>query len=326
MIKLGCLKIFDNESLIEARKKIRLVSVKLNCSDIFATRIEAVLSEAFRIILKNNSYYETELRLLKSNEKYGMEIFIKNIKKCQNISFLEEFFDMFSTTYSEKNLCTLSAFIFLEKDINSLNESFINELISDLSVKTREELIKEIKSKNRELAESRMFMQSVLENIQAAVYVKDMKGRYTFVNTEWENATGQKRDFIIGKTSYEIFPGKDGELFHKNDMRIINSNNEEFSEEYSMTGSEKKIYLSCKVPMKQENKITGLCSISTDITLRKKMEEELINAKKAAEDAAKAKADFLANMSHEIRTPMNAILGMAYLIKKPILMKNRKII
>jgi len=168
-------------------------------------------------------------------------------------------------------------------------------------------------------------MQSVLENMQAAVYVKDMVGRYTFVNIKWENATGQKRDFTIGKTSYEIFPEKSGETFYKNDMRIINSNNEEFSEEYSLTGTERKIYLSCKVPIKQENKITGLCSISTDINLRKNG-GRTYKCKKTAEDAAKAKADFLANMSHEIRTPMNAILGMAYLIKKPILTKNRKII
>lgn len=44
--------------------------------------------------------------------------------------------------------------------------------------------------------------------------------------------------------------------------------------------------------------------------------EGLKEAKNAAEEAAKAKADFLANMSHEIRTPMNAIMGMIYLIQK----------
>lgn len=69
---------------------------------------------------------------------------------------------------------------------------------------------------------------------------------------------------------------------------------------------------------------------ASDVTLRKfaekKLEEnftnlikvnnELAEAKKIAEDSVKIKQDFMANMSHEIRTPMNAIIGFTQLLLK----------
>jgi PAS domain S-box-containing protein len=53
--------------------------------------------------------------------------------------------------------------------------------------------------------------------------------------------------------------------------------------------------------------------ISRDITKRIQDEEELREAKKAADAANSSKSEFLARMSHEIRTPMNAIMGMTEL-------------
>lgn len=53
-----------------------------------------------------------------------------------------------------------------------------------------------------------------------------------------------------------------------------------------------------------------------DITERKKLEEELIKAKNAAEANVKTKRRFLANISHEIRTPMHAIMGITEQLKQ----------
>jgi len=58
-----------------------------------------------------------------------------------------------------------------------------------------------------------------------------------------------------------------------------------------------------------------MIGIHSDISLRKKMEQSLIDARQDADNANKAKSEFLASMSHELRTPLNAILGFGQLLK-----------
>jgi len=54
-----------------------------------------------------------------------------------------------------------------------------------------------------------------------------------------------------------------------------------------------------------------LCAVLRDVTAWKRSEEELVNARRAAEKASSAKSEFLAKISHEIRTPLNAIIGFS---------------
>ncbi len=95
----------------------------------------------------------------------------------------------------------------------------------------------------------------------------------------------------------------------------------------------------------KSGEVERIIAIDSDITSRKEMEEELMNAnriaehslmkgnkaldqlmkaKKELEESMKVKEQFLANMSHEIRTPMNAIVGFTNLILKSKLKKEHE--
>ena len=68
-----------------------------------------------------------------------------------------------------------------------------------------------------------------------------------------------------------------------------------------------------EVTMGDERFFTGTVR---DITERKRVEEELLLAWKAADSANQAKSEFLSSMSHELRTPLNAIMGFGQLLRE----------
>jgi PAS domain S-box-containing protein len=66
----------------------------------------------------------------------------------------------------------------------------------------------------------------------------------------------------------------------------------------------------------QNDKPMRAMGIMTDVTDRKRIEQELVNARIAAEDALHAKSQFLSSVSHELRTPLNGVLGYAQLLQR----------
>jgi len=62
----------------------------------------------------------------------------------------------------------------------------------------------------------------------------------------------------------------------------------------------------------------AILSVYSDVTEIRASERKLIETRRQAELANRAKGDFLANMSHELRTPLNAIIGFSEVISNEL--------
>ncbi|MHC4089014.1 MAG: response regulator [Planctomycetota bacterium] len=132
-------------------------------------------------------------------------------------------------------------------------------------------------------------------------------------NMEFVEVTGYAPGEVIGQ-NLRILPSKThlSERFYKDFWERILSGNIWKGDVVNQKKHGEDFWESASISpiMNDAGDITHFVAVAEDITDRKRMEEELVQAKRAADQANTAKSAFLATMSHEIRTPMNAIINM----------------
>lgn len=169
----------------------------------------------------------------------------------------------------------------------------------------------------RALQENEAKFRSLISNIPGAAYRRqnDASEHMIFISDAIEAITGYpatdftlpnpKRRFadLIHPADRQVIEAQRNKAAHLDEYRIVRKDN---SVRWILDNGD-HVY-------DDSGNVQWVDGFLMDITPRKEMEVQLIQAKEAAEFAAKTKSAFLANMSHEIRTPMNAIIGFGDLL------------
>ena len=157
--------------------------------------------------------------------------------------------------------------------------------------------------------EQRTLLDTVLDNLDAFVFMKDRDRRFRYVNAKTALALGQPAERVVGRVDREVMPAGLADAAWERERAVFDGTRRASQVEVILSDGAPRQLWELKVPVRLDGDVGGVLCVATDVT-------ELHQLKAEADAANQAKSDFLSNMSHEIRTPMNSIIGMTHLALK----------
>ncbi|RKP48200.1 sensor histidine kinase [Trinickia fusca] len=181
---------------------------------------------------------------------------------------------------------------------------------------------------------SEHFLNSIIENIPDMIFVKDAATlRFVRFNKAGEQLLGYRREELIGKSVYELFPAQEADFFALKDRDVLQSRQMvNIPEEPVLTRHGPRLVHTMKIPIVDvRGEPQFLLGISRDITEHKRAEAELRESERRYREVQMALAhanrvmtmgQLTASISHEIKQPIaasatNAQAGLLWLHAKP---------
>ncbi len=119
---------------------------------------------------------------------------------------------------------------------------------------------------------------TILNSVDAAIYIKGMDLRYQYANNTVCKLFGCSLPEVVGRSDRDFFDAPTADRLRINDQRVIEHGERVEDEEVnrSADGKVERSYLSIKLPLRDaDGRIYALCGISTDITKRRQAEETI---------------------------------------------------
>lgn len=136
--------------------------------------------------------------------------------------------------------------------------------------------LSERKRSEEALRETQAFFNSFMDNSPAVAFMKDIEGRYVYVNKPFERLFGKPLTYLRGKQSFDWLPADLAERTHHHDLKILNSGiPEEIVETVPTEDGTLHHWLVFKFPTSDSAGNKFVAGVGVDITARRSAEEAL---------------------------------------------------
>ena len=170
--------------------------------------------------------------------------------------------------------------------------------------------VTERKRAERALRESQQLLQAIIDNSTAVIYVKDLQGSYLMVNRRYEEIFHLTREAVLGKTDHDVFSQEAADAFRAMDQRVVAAGTALTEEEVAPHDDGPHTYISVKCPLwDNAGKPYAVFGISTDITERKRLEQQLLQSQRM-----EAVGRLAGGVAHDFNNLLTVIIGESELM------------
>jgi diguanylate cyclase (GGDEF)-like protein/PAS domain S-box-containing protein len=139
-------------------------------------------------------------------------------------------------------------------------------------------LRRQVALKTRHLQASEARLNTILDSVDAAIFIKDPALRYQYVNRKVTELFGHPREAILGKTDADFFDTASMPIIESDDRPVFDSGQTVRGEEKVRIKGEEapRTFLTVKLPLREpDGRIYALCGISTDLTDYRNIQAEI---------------------------------------------------
>ncbi len=207
--------------------------------------------------------------------------------------------------------------------ITDNNENPVNVIGVAIDITKKREAELELIAAKEKAEENEEKFKSIFDFSPQPISITDLSGTIIEANNKLCEISGYTKDELIGNkvTDLGFYSTDDRAKFLDSFKDTGRAENLEFTF-FSKTGKKIDTLMNATFIKIKGNQY--ILSMVTDISKRKKAEQEILKAKEKAEESDRLKTEFLNNMSHEIRTPMNGILGFSEFLSDPDLTPEKR--